>query len=211
MLYTVRTEQSFEKVQLLDHFNLTETCLTSSTTHGRRSTPRSYSTTPKGQAAESMPSVLACPNPRRLSQEWLSQLRRDPPGSFPPTPHTSVFTHRHAQMKGSPDRIQSCTSTYFDGVIALVDPETSWVGRWQRTCEPPFGTSLVPWTDILTAKQLETCAACMPCGSRVEFPMMWRQNWRVEVLSTAHGIKQTSTSGSPKSDHRSLDGGSSFR
>ncbi|KAF9654245.1 transcription initiation Spt4 [Thelephora ganbajun] len=37
------------------------------------------------------------------------------------------------QMKGSPDRIQSCTSTYFDGIIALIDPETSWVGRWQRT------------------------------------------------------------------------------
>ena len=40
-------------------------------------------------------------------------------------------------MKGSPDRIQSCTSTYFDGIIALIDPETSWVGRWQRTCESP--------------------------------------------------------------------------
>jgi len=36
-------------------------------------------------------------------------------------------------MKGSPDRIQSCTSTYFDGIVALIDPETSWVGRWQRT------------------------------------------------------------------------------
>lgn len=47
------------------------------------------------------------------------------------------MTHRHLQMKGSPDRIQSCTSTYFDGIIALIDPETSWVGRWQRTCELP--------------------------------------------------------------------------
>jgi transcription elongation factor SPT4 len=37
-------------------------------------------------------------------------------------------------MKGSPDRIGVCTTTYFDGIIAAIDPETSWVSRWQRTC-----------------------------------------------------------------------------
>jgi len=37
------------------------------------------------------------------------------------------------QMKGSPDRIQACTTTHFDGSIAVVDPEKSWVARWQRT------------------------------------------------------------------------------
>ncbi|TFK64907.1 transcription initiation Spt4 [Pluteus cervinus] len=37
------------------------------------------------------------------------------------------------QMKGSPDRIATCTTTYFDGVISVIDPETSWVARWQRT------------------------------------------------------------------------------
>ena len=36
-------------------------------------------------------------------------------------------------MKGSPDRIQACTTTHFDGSIAVVDPEKSWVARWQRT------------------------------------------------------------------------------
>ena len=36
-------------------------------------------------------------------------------------------------MKGSPDRIQACTTTHFDGTIAVVDPEKSWVARWQRT------------------------------------------------------------------------------
>ncbi|TFY64315.1 hypothetical protein EVG20_g5989 [Dentipellis fragilis] len=39
----------------------------------------------------------------------------------------------YLQMKSSPDRIQVCTTTYFDGVIAVIDPETSWVARWQRT------------------------------------------------------------------------------
>jgi transcription elongation factor SPT4 len=38
-------------------------------------------------------------------------------------------------MKGSPDRIGACTTAYFDGIISIVDPEASWVARWQRTCE----------------------------------------------------------------------------
>ncbi|THH18292.1 hypothetical protein EW146_g2665 [Bondarzewia mesenterica] len=46
------------------------------------------------------------------------------------------------QMKGSPDRIQVCTTTYFDGIIAIIDPETSWVSRWQRLCAFRFLNSL---------------------------------------------------------------------
>lgn len=45
-------------------------------------------------------------------------------------------------MKGSPDRIAVCTTTYFDGIIAAIDPESSWVARWQRTCTS--GASLGP-------------------------------------------------------------------
>ena len=37
-------------------------------------------------------------------------------------------------MKGYPDRIQSCTTTHFEGVISVINPEDSWVARWQRTC-----------------------------------------------------------------------------
>jgi len=37
------------------------------------------------------------------------------------------------QMKGSTDRVEACTSHRFDGTIAVIDPETSWVARWQRT------------------------------------------------------------------------------
>lgn len=37
------------------------------------------------------------------------------------------------QMKQSQDRVASCTTTHFDGVISLLDPENSWVARWQRT------------------------------------------------------------------------------
>ncbi|GJJ07794.1 hypothetical protein Clacol_001999 [Clathrus columnatus] len=37
------------------------------------------------------------------------------------------------QLKSNPDRILTCTSGQFNGVIAIVDPENSWVARWQRT------------------------------------------------------------------------------
>ncbi|KAI0031562.1 hypothetical protein K488DRAFT_86686 [Vararia minispora EC-137] len=37
-------------------------------------------------------------------------------------------------MQGSSDRIRACTTIYFDGIIANIDPERSWVSRWQRTC-----------------------------------------------------------------------------
>ncbi|KAJ3903218.1 transcription initiation protein spt4 [Lentinula edodes] len=43
------------------------------------------------------------------------------------------------QLKDNPDRILACSTSYFDGVIALIDPETSWVARWQRTADTDFG------------------------------------------------------------------------
>jgi hypothetical protein len=48
--------------------------------------------------------------------------------------HGLFFSQQQQQkMKGSPDRIQACTTTHFDGSIAVTDPEKSWVARWQRT------------------------------------------------------------------------------
>ncbi|KIY50510.1 transcription initiation Spt4 [Fistulina hepatica ATCC 64428] len=37
------------------------------------------------------------------------------------------------QIKGSAERLNTCTTTSFDGLIAVIDPENSWVARWQRT------------------------------------------------------------------------------
>ncbi|KIY72561.1 transcription initiation protein spt4 [Cylindrobasidium torrendii FP15055 ss-10] len=37
------------------------------------------------------------------------------------------------EMKGSSDRVNSCTSIYWEGTIAVMEPETSWVAKWQRT------------------------------------------------------------------------------
>ncbi|KAF7313414.1 Transcription elongation factor SPT4 [Mycena chlorophos] len=37
------------------------------------------------------------------------------------------------QMKSSGDQVAQCTTSYFDGIIAVIDPENSWVSKWQRT------------------------------------------------------------------------------
>ncbi|KIX98166.1 uncharacterized protein Z520_06246 [Fonsecaea multimorphosa CBS 102226] len=35
-------------------------------------------------------------------------------------------------LRNSQDAIQECTSQVFEGLIAMGDPKTSWVARWQR-------------------------------------------------------------------------------
>lgn len=35
-------------------------------------------------------------------------------------------------LRGDRDRILDCTSTNFDGMIAMMDPADSWVARWQN-------------------------------------------------------------------------------
>ena len=36
------------------------------------------------------------------------------------------------QFKDSPEAVNDCTSSNFNGVIALTDPKNSWVAKWQR-------------------------------------------------------------------------------
>jgi len=35
-------------------------------------------------------------------------------------------------MRHSADVVQDCTSAVFEGMIAMADPATSWVAKWQR-------------------------------------------------------------------------------
>lgn len=35
-------------------------------------------------------------------------------------------------MQGSQERVAVCTTAVFDGLIALTQPEESWVAKWQR-------------------------------------------------------------------------------
>ncbi|KAI8924336.1 Spt4/RpoE2 zinc finger-domain-containing protein [Entophlyctis helioformis] len=36
------------------------------------------------------------------------------------------------RFKGTTDRMLECTSANYDGVIAMMRPDASWVARWQR-------------------------------------------------------------------------------
>ncbi|KAF0480377.1 transcription initiation factor Spt4 [Gigaspora rosea] len=36
------------------------------------------------------------------------------------------------QFKRHPERVQECTSTNFDGLIALMKPDDSWVARYKK-------------------------------------------------------------------------------
>lgn len=36
------------------------------------------------------------------------------------------------RMDGNSQRVMECTSAYFEGMVALVNPEGSWVARWNR-------------------------------------------------------------------------------
>ncbi|GAA5844074.1 hypothetical protein JCM9279_003723 [Rhodotorula babjevae] len=36
------------------------------------------------------------------------------------------------EMKGDQDRVMTCTTAQFDGVIAMINPDESWVAKWQR-------------------------------------------------------------------------------
>ncbi|KAI1390956.1 Spt4/RpoE2 zinc finger-domain-containing protein [Hypoxylon trugodes] len=35
-------------------------------------------------------------------------------------------------LKGSPEAVESCTSSVFEGTMAIASPRTSWVARWNR-------------------------------------------------------------------------------
>jgi transcription elongation factor SPT4 len=42
------------------------------------------------------------------------------------------------RIEESSERMEDCTSLYFTGLIAMLDPAGSWVGKWQRIgrCKP---------------------------------------------------------------------------
>lgn len=36
------------------------------------------------------------------------------------------------RLNEDPEAIEQCTTTNFDGMIAMMNPEKSWVAKWQR-------------------------------------------------------------------------------
>jgi len=52
-------------------------------------------------------------------------------------------------LRGSSDAVNDCCSQVFEGVITLVDPQVSWVAKWQRLNGYVPGTYAVKVTGIV--------------------------------------------------------------
>lgn len=52
-------------------------------------------------------------------------------------------------MKGNRERVYECTSNNFEGMIALMQPEESWVAKWQRLAHHVKGMYAVSVTGVL--------------------------------------------------------------
>ncbi|XP_036197605.1 transcription elongation factor SPT4 isoform X2 [Myotis myotis] len=63
----------------------------------------------------------------------------------------------YLQMKGNREMVYDCTSSSFDGIIAMMSPEDSWVSKWQRV------TSFLLF-------QVTLSLVCMQCQSLVACP-----------------------------------------
>jgi len=55
-------------------------------------------------------------------------------------------------LRGSSDAVNDCCSQVFEGVITLVDPQVSWVAKWQRLNGYVPGTYAVKVTGIVSLK-----------------------------------------------------------
>ncbi|CAF2523998.1 unnamed protein product [Rotaria sp. Silwood2] len=55
----------------------------------------------------------------------------------------------YLSMKGNHDRVYECTSSNFEGMIALMHPEESWVAKWQRISHHVKGMYAVSVTGTL--------------------------------------------------------------
>lgn len=55
----------------------------------------------------------------------------------------------YLSMKGNHDRVFECTSSNFEGMIALMQPEESWVAKWQRIAHHVKGMYAVSVTGVL--------------------------------------------------------------
>lgn len=53
------------------------------------------------------------------------------------------------ELRNNLDGIQDCTSSVFEGLITLTDPENSWVAKWQRLQGYVPGTYAVKVVGIL--------------------------------------------------------------
>jgi len=46
------------------------------------------------------------------------------------------------KMRENKSKVLECTSSSFDGLISIMDPQKSWVARWQRISSPNYAKGI---------------------------------------------------------------------
>ena len=75
-----------------------------------------------GGEAACVPAVQLCADRARVPHQGVPQLPGDP----------GCTSRRSPQMQGSQERVADFTTSNFDGLICMLQPEQSWVAKWQR-------------------------------------------------------------------------------
>ena len=61
-------------------------------------------------------------------------------------------------MHGDSNRLKDVTTSYFDGMIAVVDPVNSWVCRWEGIDDCIPGMYAIKMSGCLEQEDLDLCA-----------------------------------------------------
>ncbi|KAJ1422375.1 putative transcription protein [Ochromonadaceae sp. CCMP2298] len=61
------------------------------------------------------------------------------------------------EMEGNTMRVHQCTSACFEGLIALVEPRGSWVGKWQQISQYQPGMYAIDMAGELPPDAVEIC------------------------------------------------------
>lgn len=62
-------------------------------------------------------------------------------------------------MENDSSRVHTCTSAYFEGVIAMCQPNNSWVSRWQQIASFLPGMYAVQVVGELPQEDIDMCKA----------------------------------------------------
>mmetsp|Transcript_9529 Transcript_9529/g.10244 ORF Transcript_9529/g.10244 Transcript_9529/m.10244 type:complete len:117 (+) Transcript_9529:76-426(+) len=60
-------------------------------------------------------------------------------------------------MEGNRERVNECTTSTFEGMIAMIDPGASWVAKWQRIVNYKPGMYCIELAGQLPDDALEYC------------------------------------------------------
>ena len=63
------------------------------------------------------------------------------------------------EMENDSSRVHTCTSAYFEGVIAMCQPNNSWVSRWQQIASFLPGMYAVQVVGELPQEDIDMCKA----------------------------------------------------